>query len=151
MSDYEKALYESLAAKLGSKEVPGAFIAPFVQRGKALKARHARMPGFSAAKSAIESRLVDVPRAEAVGGFLESRDAQTQALMASLVRGTGTQTFQEPFDIGPSLQDIGWAIWMATHGKKGQGQGAGGGSFGVPPEYLYGNNPRSAQMPQGYW
>lgn len=125
MSGYEKSLYERLAAQLKDRDVPGSITAPFIRHAKDIKQRFARRAGTSAKEHTILQKEAYTPMVEASGQFLESREARIQALMASLVRGTGT--VQEPMDIGAPLQDIGWAIWMATHGKKGGGQGAGGG------------------------
>lgn len=128
MGGYEESLYDMLAAQLKDRDVPGSITAPFYRHAKDIKQRFARRPGSSAKEHAIIQRQAYTPMAEASGQYLESREARIQALMANLVRGTGTQTFQEPMDIGSPLQDIGWAIWEATHGKnKGGGQGAGGG------------------------
>ena len=118
MGGFEKSLYDMLAAQLKDRDVPGSITAPFVRHGKDIKQDFSRRVGTSAKEHSIIQRKVTTPMAEASGQYLESREARIQALMASLVRGTGTQTLQQPMDIGNSLQDIGWAIWMATHGKK---------------------------------
>jgi len=127
MGDFEQRLYNMLAAKLKDRDVPASITAPFVQEAKNIQQLFGRRPGETGTEHGLLQRKAYTPMAEASGQYLESREARIQALMASLVRGTGMQTFQEPMDIGAPLQDIGWAIWMATHGKKGEGQGAGGG------------------------
>lgn len=153
MGGYEKSLYDMLAAQLKDRSIPGGVTDPFVRGGKRIEQYYKRQPGSSARQHGVFQQEIDTPMAEASGQYLESRDARIQALMASLVRGTGTQTFQEPLDFGDSLQDIGWAIWMATHGKNKGGQGAGGGSFGgdySPGGYRPGGS-RNTEMPRGYW
>lgn len=56
-----------------------------------------------------------------MGEATERHRAGILRAIQSIVGGTGVETETAPFDIGMPLEDVGWAIWMATQGKKKRG------------------------------
>lgn len=135
MSSRERTLYDYLAAQLKDRKVPASVTAPFIRGAKNIQQRFSRRAGTSAKEHTLLQSEAYTPMAEASGQYLESRDARIQALMASLVGGTGTQTFQEPLDIGGMSGDIGFALAMAGAGKPGA-VGTGGGGLQYEQGFL---------------
>lgn len=74
-----------------------------------------------------------------MGEAKERHRASILRAITSIVGGAGTQETTMPFDVGAPLEDVGWAIWAATHGKKTKGEGGGyGGGMQYYPGFLGG-------------
>lgn len=154
LSPESKWLFEYLQGQLGGP-TPSYLTDPISQRYGALRSGIKESMGEALGPgSGLETaKLMRATAGEtrAIGAVGERHQASILDAIASVVGGTGQRTTTMPMDIGSPLQDIGWAIWMATHGKnKGGGQGAGGGGGYSPGGYRPGRS-RNVEMPRGYW
>jgi len=138
--EYLRSLYKKL-----DQPLPYHLMRPITQHfgreEERLREEAVEGVGMGSGLLSTDLRRLTAAKGGVLGRVGEQYRSSIEDQIGQILGRTGQQVTTAPLDISASLEDIGWALFMATQGKKkpgGQAQAPYGGGLQYSPGFLGG-------------